>query len=217
MANSNSDGFVSIRVGSNPIIISRVPLNRIQQYPFLDNIKQREEDGQWYISRSPFFEFNIRDFDPVAEFLRGGEYRPRLVDDGTHQAALEDVNTAEAVKREVFRCGSTFQYAGRIKMHDLQRLAVRKLRVINQYPSEEILHVAKIVYAHTPADSDPEATAAIRDLLECHIANNFWRIADTELVTLTRIMEEHADLAQMVFAKRVEMAEQQQKAPVDVL
>lgn len=205
-------------MASNPIIISRVPLKRIEQYPFLDSIKQLEGDGQWYISRSPFFEFNVKDFDPVAVFLRGGEYRPRLVDDGTDHVAFEDFNTADvvAVKREVYRCGSTFQYAGQIKMHDLQKLAVRKLQVINQYPSEEILQVAQIVYGHTPAGSDPEATTAIRDLLECHIAKNFWKIADTELVTLTRIMEEHADLAQSVFAKRAEMAEEQRKAPIAV-
>ncbi|TKA41240.1 hypothetical protein B0A49_13344, partial [Cryomyces minteri] len=189
--------IVSILIGK-PYRIFQVVKARIERHAYLANGIEWSDKHGYFIS-NPTLSDKPEFFEPVADWLKHGEYHPFLVDDGTPFVHLQGLILRLQKADEVLRCGLTFAIAGQIELAELQELAVRKLRALHPYAPLQILQTAQVVFK--AACGPHRADAAMRALLEDHLVDAFYDLMRDEPGSLHMVMTEHAALAERVHAR----------------
>jgi hypothetical protein len=140
---------------------------------FLEDLKEDEELGT-VISGARWTAINELHFIPVYEWLKGGEYAPRL-----NGNTLEGIITAKQFSAEIERCGRIFDLARQLLLWHLVDLIAQKFDVLcsRLYELEgnvvaQIMTVIRLVYAEPSSETGGEKR--MRELLIQAVADNFW-------------------------------------------
>ncbi|KIW08346.1 hypothetical protein, variant [Verruconis gallopava] len=105
-------------------------------------------------------------FWPVYEYLKYGDYRPRMVGD-----QIEEVEEG-GHGGEIVRCGQAFDIARELQIDELMSLACRKFRILNKGPAA-VMMAARLVFKREPDETIHDAL--MRELILDEIDSNYQR------------------------------------------
>jgi hypothetical protein len=140
---------------------------------FAEDLREDEEFGA-VISGARWTAINEQRFLPVYEWLKSGEYSPRLEGD-----ALEGILDDSQYRKEMERCGYIFDLARQLLLWKLVDLVTLKFEVLcshfsrlEEKPVLQIMPVIRLVHAEPSSETDGETR--MRDLLVELVAGHFW-------------------------------------------
>ena len=193
---------VSIYIG-NPWEIVKVPLGLLDGSPFLQReLKHDSASGYQCRVMSPLLsKLTIGDFQPVTEFLACHEYHPRILDEGTPFACLQNITTNKGRRDEMMRCGTVYCVSHDLEMPTLGQLAIRKLKVLEPAcrSVKEFLTVAGMIFRRSGGNDVGDDGAAVRAWLTNRLADRFWEFIMAETQTFVNVLKDNEELTKGVF------------------
>lgn len=143
----------------------------------------------------------IGDFQPVTEFLACHEYHPRILDEGTPLARLQNITTNKGRRNEMMRCGTIYCVSHDLEMPTLGQLAIRKLKVLEPacLSVQEFLTVAGMIFRRSGGNDVGDDGAAVRAWLTNRLADRFWEFIMAETQTFVHVLKDNEMLARGVF------------------
>ena len=136
------------------------------------------------------------DFQPIAEFLDHGEYRPNLLDDGTRWARLENISTNAQRAEELLLSGIRYCHAQQLELTDLQLLIFRKVKVLGHYPAFELRSAVGMWYREGPPENEE-----MHEFFVAHLAKHFYNLLIENMAKFVEMLQRHAKLARCVFER----------------
>ncbi len=162
------------------------------------------------VDRPLFHRFPAREFQCVMDWIENKEYTPVILDRGTPQQRLD--STAYNMHGMAYRCGLIFTIARHLEIDDLKTLALEKLKLCKPWLSRHILSVARTFL--TESTTEGPAETELQNLLEDHIAANFYELARDEPETFRLILAKHALFEYSVLSRRLEIVSEKIEAGV---
>lgn len=150
----NSPHKVRIFVGNRPQQFFVKTGGLEERSPLLFNMMSHHRAEGSYIMSPLLSSITPEDFQPIAEILDHGEYRPNLLDDGTRWARLENISTNAQRAEELLLSGIRYCHAQQVEMADLQLLIFRKVKLLGDYPAFELLSAVHMWYREDPPDNE---------------------------------------------------------------
>ena len=132
-------------------------------------------------------------FTSVVEFLNHSDYNPKLLEEGTVDERLENINSKMRRSKSMIQCGLLYQLAGKLQLSGMQALCFRKLKAIKPIPVPEILGVIRILYLDgRPADE------RVNDHIVSYFSSHFYAIWEEEWKGFLTILKDFSELAREV-------------------
>jgi hypothetical protein len=146
---------------------------------FLEDMHEDEELGT-VISGARWAAIDEHRFTPIYEWLKEGEYEPRL--NGNN---LDGIIKSKQFVNEVERCGRIFDLARQLLLWRLGDLVAKKFSVLcsrfckmEEKPVAQLMIVVRLVYSEPSSETDGERR--MRELLIQAVSEHFWDMATEE-------------------------------------
>ena len=162
---------MTVIIGEN-LELYEVPIKRLKgNIYFIDDLREDDELGT-IITGSRWAEIQPERFNPIYEWLKYGEYTPRLIGN-----ELEEVNTDAQHATETVRCGTIFTLARQLLLYDLLNLVTRKFAILRNPPLQTLI-VIRLVFGEP--SSETEAEEEMREFLVKEVTGKFWEYAERQ-------------------------------------
>ena len=136
---------------------------------------------------------NKIDFFPVGQYLERGEYDPNILDEGTDWVRLVTNVSGQDAGKEVIRCATIYDIAGKLEIAGLHDLVFRKLKALAKnepHQPSAILCAVDIVFKN--------ARPNMRQYLVEYLAEQFWNLMTEESQHLAGVMKGDDELRKKV-------------------
>ena len=182
-----------------PFTTSRVAIGKCD---FLSSHETYTEELGSHINLYDLTDIQADRFRPIGEYLKRIDFEPlfakAIVTDRFENTIFLPDQAATAAQQIAL----TYHTAAKIRFENVQKICLRKLRLLDMLTPNALLLIAAIV--HKADKNSFEVEAMVREWLAEQMAKQFWKTVQSEYMTLSRVMREDVQLSKRVFEKLAE-------------
>jgi hypothetical protein len=179
-----------------PFIVSRVAVGKCDN---LSDWEVFEESLGSHIKLDENTDIEKDRFQPIDEYLKQGDFAPKFSKVFTSDRFEDTIILPEYRDKAAQNVVTVYHTAAKIGFEDIQKLCLRKLRVLNSLSPGCLLMLARIV--RNSAKSGPDIEEEMLNWLATQLSTHFWKLVETASKTFSRVMREDTELSQRIFVK----------------
>jgi hypothetical protein len=179
-----------------PFTASRVAIGKCE---FLSSHETYTKELGSHINLYDLTDIQDDRFKPIGEYLKRADFEPRFAKAIVTDRFEETIFLPDQAAAAAQQIALTYHTAAKIQFENVQKLCYRKLALLELLTPNTLLVLAAIVQKTEKCDFETEGM--VREWLAERMAKQFWKIVQSEYMTLSRVMREDVALSKRVFEK----------------
>ena len=138
-------------------------------------------------------------FEPIAQYLRQNDFHPRFAKAITTDRFEVPIFMPEQRDEAAQYIAMIYNTAAKIQFEDVQKVCLRKLRLLDSLSTKSVLLVARVV--HMTEKYGAEVEELMLEWLADQVAGRFLKLVESASMTLSRVLKEDVGLSKRVYEK----------------